>query len=49
MGLEVWFELAGCHYQSKCELLHWWVPFFCTTKCLASIVHRLLDLVFFPD
>ena len=49
MGLEVWFELAGCRNQSEGELLHWQISFFCTTKCLAGVVHGLLNLVFFPD
>ena len=49
MGLEVQLELAGCYNQSECELLHRWVPLFCTTKCPAGVVHEFLHLVLFSD
>ena len=42
-------SFVSCYNQSKCELLHWWVPLFNTTECLVGVVHGLLHLVFFSD
>ena len=49
MDLEVWFELVGYRDHNEGELFHWQGPFFCTIKCPASVVHGLLNLVFFLD